>query len=134
MDFTDIAVRYGKTDVDVQRSVEIARRSLVPRTKSFTVVEFGRKLSISVTREGVGPLNTEFGEMHHFSFSLDDKWQKYSVLVLAPLDANFVPVFKNPTELVLRIDSGCETGQLFGDKTCECCSGPQNLDRKKAFP
>lgn len=29
-------------------------------------------------------------------------------------------MFKNKDQLVLRIDSGCETGQVFGDLTCEC--------------
>jgi orotidine-5'-phosphate decarboxylase len=120
LDFTDIAARYGKSEAEIHSTVERARRSLVPRTKIFTVVEKGRTLSLSITREGVGPITSHFGDFHHFLFAADDTWQKYSVLVMATLDDGFNPVFKNPNDLTMRIDSGCETGQLFGDRTCEC--------------
>ncbi|MEK9151523.1 MAG: hypothetical protein AAB547_02735, partial [Patescibacteria group bacterium] len=37
------------------------------------------------------------------------------------LDQNhLIPAFKQTISLVLRTDSGCETGQVFGDLTCEC--------------
>jgi len=35
-------------------------------------------------------------------------------------NGRFHPVFQDPTKLVIRTDSGCETGQMFGDLTCEC--------------
>jgi 3,4-dihydroxy 2-butanone 4-phosphate synthase/GTP cyclohydrolase II len=35
------------------------------------------------------------------------------------LNENWMPVFSSK-KLLMRIDSGCETGQLFGDNTCEC--------------
>lgn len=120
MDFSEIAARYSTPETEVQKSVELARRSLVPRTRSFIVHEQGRQYKMQVTRDGVGPLTTAVGDFHLFTFSIDDEWQKYSVLVMATLDDNFNPVFKRPEALVLRIDSGCETGQLFGDRTCEC--------------
>jgi len=93
---------------------------MVPKTRTFPVTEYGRQRTLSVTREGVGPLDTSNGHFHLFSFLLDDKWEKYSVLVMADLDDQFQPIFKDRDKLVLRIDSGCETGQLFGDRTCEC--------------
>ncbi|MDD4989687.1 MAG: hypothetical protein PHW31_00005 [Candidatus Pacebacteria bacterium] len=43
------------------------------------------------------------------------------MIVKAELDtAQLIPVFKDKDKIVLRIDSGCETGQVFGDLTCEC--------------
>jgi GTP cyclohydrolase II len=44
------------------------------------------------------------------------------VIVKAELDLKTLnPIFSRKDQLVLRTDSGCETGQVFGDLTCECC-------------
>jgi len=44
------------------------------------------------------------------------------VLVKAEINLETLnPIFSQEDGLVLRTDSGCETGQLFGDLTCECC-------------
>jgi GTP cyclohydrolase II len=45
---------------------------------------------------------------------------KYSVLAMGQLTPAFRLSFPGAEDLLLRIDSGCETGQLFGDRTCEC--------------
>jgi GTP cyclohydrolase II len=119
LDLDQIAQKYDKTKEEIERSVEAARRSLVPKTKRFTVVELGVQVKLAITREGVGPLNTIHGVFHHFRFHIDDKWDAYSVLVMAQLDAEFRPQFQNQY-LRMRIDSGCETSQVFGDRTCEC--------------
>lgn len=118
--FEEVAQKYGKPEGEVSERVEIARRAIVPRSERILVSENGVQVPVKVTREGVGPLNTRFGEFNHFSFSADDKWGKYSVLVMAELGPDFHPRFTNQENLFLRIDSGCETGQLFGDRTCEC--------------
>jgi len=110
----------GKNPAEVDAAVERARWSLVPKRFSFVIREFGVEAPLEVVREGVGPLKTDAGVFHHFLFSVNDKWKKYSALVAADLSDEFSPIFKNPNELLLRIDSGCETGQLFGDRTCEC--------------
>ncbi len=31
-----------------------------------------------------------------------------------------MPIFQNPHTITMRIDSGCESGQKFGDITCDC--------------
>jgi GTP cyclohydrolase II len=118
--FDDVAIKYGKQRAEILDRVEIARRSMVPVSKRVLVNDQGTAHTLKVSREGLGPLNTWFGPVHHFTFSIDDKWAKYSVLVMANLSPSFFPIFKDTTDLLLRVDSGCETGQLFGDRTCEC--------------
>lgn len=117
---SEVARKYARVEAEVLQRVENARRSMVPRSKRVVVIEQGIEHTLKVTREGVGPLNTQFGVFYHFSFYVDDKWTKYSVLVMAELSSDFYPKFKDGRDLLLRIDSGCETGQLFGDRTCEC--------------
>ncbi len=106
---------------EVERLIERAKRSLVPTKIRIQVTEDGRTESLNVERNGVGPLQTKFGNFEHFDFSIDDKWGKYSVLVKGDLTDDFMPSLKYSDGTIrLRIDSGCETGQMFGDKTCEC--------------
>jgi GTP cyclohydrolase II len=120
LDYSEIARQYGKTVEEVAESVERARRSMVVSEKRLEVLEFGKVLKLTVIREGVGPLKTKQGVFYHFNFTINDKWKKYSVLVRAELTPDFYPIFKDKQNLMMRTDSGCETGQLFGDKTCEC--------------
>lgn len=110
----------SQTKVERLDSIERAKRSLVPLEQKIAVSEVGRTFELTVTREGVGPLITPFGPFHLFSFSVGDRWKKYSVLVRGGLDEDFSPRFARPDSLMMRIDSGCETGQLFLDLTCEC--------------
>ena len=119
MDLDELAKRAGLSREEVERQIELARRSLVPKAERINVIENGVRSSLHITRDGVGPINTQFGTFQHFVFRLDDKWSKYSVLVKAPLSPEFRPQFSGH-HLLLRIDSGCETGQVFGDRTCEC--------------
>lgn len=120
MDYNEIAQRYSIPVEEVLECVERARRSMVPKTKNLDVVEGGKVWKLRVTREGLGPLKTVQGNFYQFSFKVDDKWGKYSVLIMSDLSQDFYPIFRDTQNLVLRTDSGCETGQLFGDLTCEC--------------
>jgi len=115
----EIQEKYNLPKEKLLRELELARRSMAPKQKDFAVIEYGKENIIRVIREGVGPLETEYGSFFHFNFKIADKWEKYSAIVLANLNEKFQPEFKNDF-LLIRIDSGCETGQLFGDKTCEC--------------
>jgi len=115
----EIQKKYDLSDERLQQEIEIARRAMAPKQRNIPVVEYGKEKLIRVIREGVGPLETEYGSFHHFNFKIKDKWKKYSSIVKANLNKEFQPVLKN-NSLLIRIDSGCETGQLFGDKTCEC--------------
>jgi GTP cyclohydrolase II len=120
----DIARKHGRSVLDLEAAVERAKRAMTPRAESFSVVERGRRLTLEITRLGVGRLKTAFGHFEHFDFRVlpreTDPWEKYSVIVLSSLSDNFLPNIFPSGPILVRVDSGCETGQLFGDKTCEC--------------
>lgn len=120
MDLGFLSAKYAIDIAEINRRVELAKRARALVTQQFEVIESGLRSSLRVVREGVGPLNTVHGRFQHFSFKVSDAWEKYSALVFAPLDESFHPRFDPAQPLRLRIDSGCETGQLFGDQTCEC--------------
>ena len=101
--------------------IGVIKSGMDPVVKSISVVEHGKKLCYSVKRKGVGPLNTEFGEFWEFAFEINDQWINYTVIVKADIDnKSLVPIFKKKNKLIVRTDSGCVTGQVFGDLTCEC--------------
>lgn len=101
--------------------MSILKRSMEPFSKRLSVSENGSTRLITVTRRGLGIIQTSHGRFWQYDFSINDEWKKYSVIVAADLDsATLNPVFDNKHPLILRIDSGCETGQVFGDITCEC--------------
>jgi GTP cyclohydrolase II len=95
--------------------------SMVPHKKLIPVVE-GKTAQrmLEVTRLGVGPLRTDAGNFWQFYFQVSDQWCEYAAIVKAQLDDSLMPVFRDSEDLLLRIDSGCQTGQVFGDRTCEC--------------
>lgn len=116
-----ISRKTGLSTDEVERMIERAKRSVVPQIKRIIVRERGRDESLVVVRHGVGPLLTKHGVFEQFDFSIDDRWVKYSVIVRAPLSDDFTPRFQfTAGSIKMRIDSGCETGQMFGDLTCEC--------------
>lgn len=82
------------------------------------VSENGRQKALSVTRHGTGPLDTHFGEFRLYDFTVGDEWVKYAVLWKGEVDRDDMP--RTSSSMLMRTDSGCETGQLFGDRTCEC--------------
>jgi GTP cyclohydrolase II len=106
---------------EVNGFLNLVKRSMQPFSKRISVVENGTTRYYAVERRGLGILKTKYGKFWHYNFAIDDQWEKYSVIVKADLDReNLIPLFKGTGQLVLRTDSGCETGQLFGDLSCEC--------------
>ncbi|MFH1030387.1 MAG: hypothetical protein V1770_03965 [bacterium] len=121
-DMDEIIRKAGKPAAEVATFLELVKRSMEPFQKRIAVVEVGSNRFYAVERRGIGILNTTHGKFWQFNFAIDDQWEKYSVIVKAELDLEtLTPVFNNKEQLVLRTDSGCETGQVFGDLTCECC-------------
>ena len=57
-----------------------------------------------------------------FHIQVNDEWRDYYVLYIGLLDQNKMPNFaeNNDKEIIVRIDSGCLTGMVFGDHTCDC--------------
>ena len=57
-----------------------------------------------------------------FHIQVNDEWHDYYVLYIGLLDQNKMPNLaeNNDKEIIVRIDSGCLTGMVFGDRTCDC--------------
>ncbi len=106
---------------EVRETIDIVRRAMRPVTRTVGVNEDGRATTHLVTRQGLGPLETDHGLFWEYKFNVEDEWCEYTALVRAPLDNETLnPSFSNPERILLRIDSACETGQLFDDLTCDC--------------
>jgi len=119
--FKKLAERNSMTETEVLSVIEMVRKGMEPLLKRISVIEDGEPRYYSVERRGVGVLNTKYGKFWEFEFAIDDDWKNYSVIVKADINKEtLTPSFKDMSNLVLRIDSGCKTGQVFGDMTCEC--------------
>ena len=119
--FRNIAERNSITEREVLSIIEMVKRGMEPSAKRIPVIENGKRQYYLVERRGVGVLNTKYGKFWEFEFAIDDDWENYSVIVRADIDKELlIPILKDESSLTLRIDSGCKTGQVFGDVTCEC--------------
>lgn len=117
----EISKKANLSKWKTSKIINMIKRSMQPLSKRIAVLENGSMRYYQVERRGIGVLNTSHGKFWEYSFSIDDQWKKYSVLVKAGIDKDLlIPVFKNQKNLILRTDSGCETGQVFNDLTCEC--------------
>jgi GTP cyclohydrolase II/3,4-dihydroxy 2-butanone 4-phosphate synthase/GTP cyclohydrolase II len=101
---------------------DMAQRMSDPVDYFIDVTENRVKQHYVVTRLGIGPIQTYGNNFWMYSFYINDKWKKYTAIVSCKGIENktLTPVFKNNESLNIRIDSGCETGQVFNDNTCEC--------------
>ena len=120
LDIDEIAKRTRTSSVEVIEIIDRAKRSLTPKRKSVSVVEEDVKQKMSIVRTGVGLLQTQYGAFYQFEFDIDDKWKRYTVLLNGKIDKNLNPVLKNSKSLLMRVDSGCQSGQIFDDRNCEC--------------
>lgn len=120
IDLREIARKCGCSIQDVEQIIQAAKESVNPITMAVTVKENGARNNLTVARQGVGILNTDFGKFWEYKFHLSDQWEDYSVIFRGDVDDKLNPVLKDNTCILLRTDSGCQTGQVFGDKTCEC--------------
>lgn len=74
-----------------------------------------------VTKKGCGPLATKYGKFYQLVFKVNDEWGTYYAIAKSKFNNDsMLPFFNQDEPIFLRIDSGCTTGQLFHDKTCEC--------------
>lgn len=61
------------------------------------------------------------GRLYHIR--VNDEWKDYYVLYIGELDDSRMPKLEkidNDKEIIVRIDSGCLTGMVFNDRTCDC--------------
>lgn len=120
-DLDDIARRNDMSREQLDNFLKHVQEGMLPKAQRIAVIENGERRYYLVERRGVGPIMTPYGTFWMFDFSIDDQWDKYTAIVKANLDnETFRPIFQDKTKLILRTDSGCETGQMFGDLTCEC--------------
>lgn len=105
-----------------RHKLSTAERLMIPSNQYIQVIEDTKNITLDVSRNGAGPLKTPYGDIWMLHFRVSDQWQKYTALVKCQdIDPDTLqPIFKNPSHMMMRIDSGCETGQLFLDQTCEC--------------
>lgn len=120
-DIADIAQKAGMSVEETENFLTLVKRSMETSSRRISVIEDGNIRYYNVERRGVGIIKTQYGNFWQYNFSIDDQWGKYSIIVKAEIDKNsFNPIFHKKDYLILRTDSGCETGQVFGDMTCEC--------------
>lgn len=120
VNIAEIAERNGLTVGQVQDVLDSAIKSMSTYMQRIDVVDNQRIYWYSVERKGVGRIKTPQGFFWEYLFLINDEWQKYNVIIKADLDDDLMPIFRNKDRLILRIDSGCATGQIFGDLTCDC--------------
>lgn len=120
-DVSGICKKANISNRQVKNFLSLIKRSMKPFSKHLSVIENGVSRDYKVERRGLGIIQTKYGEFWQYNFFINDKWKKYSVIVKAELNEKLlIPIFKNKNQLALRTDSGCETGQVFGDLTCDC--------------
>ena len=120
-DLEKIAKANNMTFKQMNNFLDIVRAGMNSVSKQIPILENGVNRYYTVERRGVGPLKTAFGEFWEFSFGINDQWVDYTVIVKANIDGEtLMPKFNNLNELIVRTDSGCITGQVFGDLTCDC--------------
>jgi GTP cyclohydrolase II len=101
--------------------VDFAQSTMLPETCKVWVRENGSHHKVMVRREGLGIVEYGNERFWLYSFTVDDPWREYEALVRAPVDrTSLMPVFEPGRRLFVRIDSGCTTGQVFHDGSCEC--------------
>jgi len=117
----ELASRVGPgMMMDVGR--EAMRLMLAQQSNVPVKAADGTDIVMPIVRKGMGPLQTDFGNFWHAQFNTGDKWGDYHALI-ATRDMNIRtgrPNFQNKEGLLVRTDSGCITGQVFHDITCDC--------------
>lgn len=118
----ELSKRVNVSVETIDEVVDLVRMGMLPVPKRISVSEEGQRRYYFVERRGVGILQTKFGDFWLYTFRIEDAWMDYYVAVRAELNPETLnPVFSYPDRrIVLRIDSGCATGQIFGDLTCDC--------------
>ncbi len=113
-----VANRYNLTREDVVKDLDIAFSFMNEVSKKITV----DNKKYDVKKTAMGPVFTGCGKFYQLDFEVNDNWGKYMVLVNSDVANSepHLPVFDKNKEVYLRIDSGCEPGQVFYDKMCDC--------------
>ena len=120
VDLEEVATRNSIGIEEVNRVISSVMKGMAQVHQEFHIKENGKGRRYGVTRHGIGSIKTPYGPFWLFNFFVNDQWKLYSVIVRGKLSADFTPMFEHPDRIVLRIDSGCDSGQKFADITCDC--------------
>jgi GTP cyclohydrolase II len=111
----------SEVEEQAQNVLALARRAAEPITRAIIVWQDGIQRVYHVTRYGWGEIPTTFGEFQQLAFQVDDEWHEYHCLVKAECwTDHFQPRFRRPESLLLRLDSACIGGIIFGATDCDC--------------
>lgn len=121
-DMDRIAKKNGMSRDELENFLALVRRGMAGRLQNVNVAENGVVRYYNIEMKGVGPLKTPLGIFWQYNFIVNDHWRNYNVIVRAEKidEESLNPVFKDKDRLIVRVDSGCVTGQLFEDSTCDC--------------
>lgn len=105
----------------LRAAVVAARKSMTPFGCLVTAIENGSSREYAVVRKGLGILNTPHGKLFQHVFKIDDEWGNYEAIVKSQVGPDMLtPLFNGSGALFVRPDSGCVSGQVYCDCTCEC--------------
>lgn len=116
----ELVQKYGIPREHIDQILAIAQKSMEPVSKRIAVTESGKTQYFTVVRRGAGPLVTPYGTLWQFAFEIDDIWMKYNAIVAGDIDFDTLQPRLTTDHIIVRTDSGCETGQVFHDLTCDC--------------
>ncbi len=116
-----LKTRHTDKSYRVKKLMQVDKYARLLREESswIRISRNGTQVDVTVTRKGLGLVQTTRGNFYVYHFYLNDRWKEYTVIVKARLDEQMKPIF-DTNRLLLRIDSACTTGQIFGDLTCDC--------------
>lgn len=115
-----VALKRGLKTGEVKGAVDSVLRSMKPVERDIAVTEKGRRRVLKVKRTAVGVLVTGMGRFYQLEFEVSDRWKRYSVIFFGDIGGDFMPDVRRRSSHLVRLDSGCETGQITGDVTCDC--------------
>jgi 3,4-dihydroxy 2-butanone 4-phosphate synthase/GTP cyclohydrolase II len=118
----ELTIKYNLDPDFYKKNLDLALRSMKSETKKIQVNSNGVDTVFAVTRKGIGLIESGRSRtLWQYDFTINDEWSKYSVISSAELNEQTLkPIFDPSNEIIIRTDSGCETGQVFHDTTCDC--------------
>lgn len=114
---SEIKKENNLNEKKIIEQLAIAYLMNTPKSKEIEV----NKKNYVVTKIAQGPIKNNNLDFYQINFKVNDLWQDYKVLLKANLsNDDYLPKFDTNKEIYLRIDSGCEPGQIFNDQMCDC--------------
>lgn len=111
----------GKSPEKVEEVFRKTKVLLTPLTKNVDVaMEDGTSRTYEVSRVGGAPIETRSGNFWQYCVRVNDEWEDYRVVYKGVVDKELLMPVPDERTRLMRIDSGCFTGQVLNEKTCTC--------------